>query len=1790
MNSEIRVVGLGQALLRKGLPALTGLVVVVAMGIAADYAIGPVQAGTLDAGTSPPASVQASVVSAAADGADASRPAGLPNSATDASAAQAIGPDPGKGFVRLPGHVLDVLAKASLDDTAITSKQSPLTLTLVLKRDDQRGFDRYLSDVYDTQSKRFRHFLTQQQITKQFGPSAQSYTQVLAYVRTKGFQVVQGSKNHLTITVRGSRAAVERAFSTGIADFNLIDTSFYANRNDPSVPDSIANHLQSVIGLSNLAQPKPVIQKALKTLKECSLNTKLTTNLQLACAITYGMDLAIYDLVCILVNLEVGVVFPAVNGAVGVVATTFGSLPVGGGQSWSLCNFQLPYQSVTSLDSGLNGDQESHRQRDVHLQSSAQSSQSTTTPTSGAGQKIGLVEFDSFNINDISDLLAYLNLPASLISNLSEVKVNGGTAIGSAEDEVLLDVGITLTSASKATTTVYEAPFTGAGSFQSIFNRMIDDGMTVISNSWAYCEDQTTLADVQSIDSILQNAAASGISVFSGAGDGGNTCLDGSPGVIAVPADSPHVTAVGGTTATPGAGFYGSETWWNGVADVPATGQGGFGVSKFFARPSYQAGFTSSTQRSIPDVVAAADPAVNGVPICQADNGGCPNGLSYGGTSAATPYWAAIMAGFNSAGGGTLGLMNPIFYHLASAASFGGFHTATSMGSDFAHVGLGSPVGSALFGALAGATVGAVDAARSGMGVVPVTVAADGTSTAYFIVQLRDANSASVPGKVVSLSASNGSHVVISSATATTSAATGIATFTVTDLVPEQVTFTATDITDGVQIAQTDTVTFAVPTAASGGITASPSTVPADGTSAATLIVTLKDSLGRATPGKTVTVSDAGAHAVITGPTPGVTDANGQIQFSATDDTDETVTFSAVDVTDNNLAIPGSGTVTYSGSTSTACGVGTVPVAGTGYTVTPYITGVPAAANLYYGGANIGCPGADNPAFTSAGEVLTADFLNGNIYQSGLSGGAVSTSNVLSTLSPAIGGLVYGKDGSAYATVGNEGAEIIQVDPTTGAQLRVVASSLTCPAGLSVDPLSGDLFFDDDCTGGGTDNASIFRVIDPADTDTSKPTSVVVYATLPATPNGGMAFAPNGTLYAVSGYYVVADAPVEEISGTNATTVTVTTVTGITSDFGVALGAANADDSAQSLIVTSSAGVMSEVPIASPSTATVLISANAPNPGVTGPDGCMYAAGHETIYKITSSTGSCSFTPTSSAPSISLSPATVSPKPAQGGSETFTATLKNVTTLSGVSVYFQITGANAQFKLGTTDANGSAAISYTAIEAGVDTVVATATASSTALTSNATQVTWTAGQHVTSVSLNISPQGGTVNTSVTVKASVTDVSASPAVSLAGQSVTFTLDGSSCTATTNSAGIATCTLTPTAVGSTTLTVSYAGSSSFTAAKESVGFLVSASPTPAPTVSISVSPATIVAGASATLTWSSTNATSCTASGSWSGSEATSGTQSVTPAVNGSYSYTLTCTGAGGTTAATAVLSATLVAVTVTAKSGGGALNWYVLLALGFLVMLRLGTAVAGSGVLRTTGGARRTRGKASSLVGVAIVVVVALSCVAARSARADQSSTGQPNATSDPYYVGIRVGSMPLRQDSTKIDQGLTSLGFPDVTATSDIAGAAGTVFLGYAFTPHAALELGYTFRDSTTAHLSGTISSSSKLTPLVQDTTELTRGYGNIVSLSYSGRFEVLPRFSIEPRLGGFFWATKDVAISLDDRIDHTHEGGGVTAGLTAGYRVWRGLELGVSVDHFRGFPNNIATLYAGTLVWRFGP
>src|SRR5439155_1738487 len=93
-----------------------------------------------------------------------------------------------------------------------SAADAPMTIALVLKRSNQAGFEHYFYDVYDPHSSNFHHFLNPTEISDRFGPSPDSYDAVLQYLQRNGLEVIQGSANRLTITVRGTRSQVNHAF------------------------------------------------------------------------------------------------------------------------------------------------------------------------------------------------------------------------------------------------------------------------------------------------------------------------------------------------------------------------------------------------------------------------------------------------------------------------------------------------------------------------------------------------------------------------------------------------------------------------------------------------------------------------------------------------------------------------------------------------------------------------------------------------------------------------------------------------------------------------------------------------------------------------------------------------------------------------------------------------------------------------------------------------------------------------------------------------------------------------------------------------------------------------------------------------------------------------------------------------------------------------------------------------------------------------------------------------------------------------------------------------------------------------------------------------------------------------------------------------------------------------------------------------------------------------------------------------------------------------------------------
>lgn len=1304
--------------------------------------------------------------------------------------------------VRLPGHT-----RAGLPAKAARSPAAPMALTFVLRHDDETGFERYLHDVGDPHSPDYRRYLTAAEQAERFGPSQETVDALARWLASNHFAEIDRGANRLTLTAGASRADVERALGIRVDDYAGDGRTFFANDRDPALPAELAAHVHSIAGLSDRARPSPLSASAPPPeYFQCPAGTDP------AYCDLYGPLCAVYA-----GARATGEFLQDLEGT-------------GKGVRDYVKSYNAYNKNVQDYyEKCLNNAFEAPRGSIVA------GGPAPWNQVDGSGQTIGLVEFDNFQTSDIAAFLQLIGAPASQIANLSVVNIGAGASFGGAESEVVLDIDVAMSLAPAAAVVVYGAAFGGAGSFQTVFNRMIGDGVDVISNSWAYCENQTTPADVEGIEAILQSAAVAGISVFSGSGDTGSTCLDGAANTIAVPADAPHATAVGGTSLVAGAGgVRQGETWWDGSNATPRTGQGGFGTSRFFARPAYQDGLNAASMRSIPDVAIVADPAT-GFIICQADAGGCPTGLMYGGTSMAAPVWASFAALLNQAAGVNLGFANERFYPLASTPAF---HDAASIGSDFAHVGLGSPDLGTLNLALRGASAGAVSAEHSDIlatapPIAPFTenygVPADGTSPGVVVVTLRDADGNTIGGKAVKLSANAGNHAAITPASGV-SRSDGVVVFKVTDLAVEELTFTATDTTDGVMLVSQPKLPFIGATATTGGIVAAPTTQEADGTSFSTITVTLQDGLGRPAEGKRVRLAQSGS-SLIFGDNPGTTDASGHAVFEVTDAIGEPVSYTAFDVTDGDLPVPGFAVVTW--QNGIGCGTTLPPVAAPGYALSLYASGFPTQNGVTFGGITIaGCVGVSGLAFDASGNLFVSDYVTGDVYKVPPGGAIVDDANRITptSLGISLGALTFAGDHNLYgvrlATTGDftTGA-VLKINTVTGAATSV-SSNLVCPFNMASDPLSGDLFVTDGCTGSGSDNASIWRI---GNLGGSPSTSI--YASSSGAPNGGLSFAPDGTLYVVHSYLPNVGR-VDIVSGTSHGPPTVTP-TDIESTFTVTALDTAPGGGAHALVVGASrtggypqsvaAYDMTRSPPAF--SGAVLEGTGAGASRVIGPDGCFYLNAGVGVYRLSNADGSCpNAAQLAPDPSLLLLPSDNTTLGTQGSPMHFGVFFPGLDVPVGTPATIVVQGANSLQTVVFMGFGTSAPFTYTGRNIGFDSVVAYAEIDGETVVSNRVPVQWVGGAHTTLLTLNGSPTSGNSGASALVTATLLDLSVEPPLKLSNQTVTFSIGGASCEAMTDANGVVSCSVALGVPAIMTLTASFAGASALLPATDTLAFHV------------------------------------------------------------------------------------------------------------------------------------------------------------------------------------------------------------------------------------------------------------------------------------------------------------------------------------------------------------------------------
>ena len=516
---------------------------------------------------------------------------------------------PVAGRVQLPSTIAKYTSNSKM--VAQTAANQPLSLAIGLNLRNQASLTSYLKQISTPQSPLYHHYLNAATFAALYAPLPSDEAVITTYLRSQGFTITATYPNHLLVDARGTIGQAENAFQVQINNYQgQSGQYFFANATAPSLPEAVAPFVSSVVGLDSLVQYHRVPHtnsKAHPALAKSNASPNAITCPQPGAA----------------------------------------TIPT----SYTPSQIATAYDFNKLYDSGSLGE----------------------------GQTVGLLELDGYSSNDIA---LYASCFGGKNTQIQTIPIDGyNGAAGANAAEVELDMEMVLGLAPRlASLRVYEASISSLSAYNDAWARIVNDGTPVVSTSWVFCEQGAGVAnEIQQENIFFQAAAAQGQTILAASGDLGATgCYDPQTGsntapAVDDPASQPYVTGVGGTTLSINAdNTYQSEQVWNdrSIQD----GASGGGVSKVWAMPSWQqapgvANAYSTGDREVPDVSMNADPQTGYDVYCSV--GGCGGGgwRILGGTSAAAPVWAAMVALANEtalkANGYNLGFLNPSLYAIA---------------------------------------------------------------------------------------------------------------------------------------------------------------------------------------------------------------------------------------------------------------------------------------------------------------------------------------------------------------------------------------------------------------------------------------------------------------------------------------------------------------------------------------------------------------------------------------------------------------------------------------------------------------------------------------------------------------------------------------------------------------------------------------------------------------------------------------------------------------------------------------------------------------------------------------------------------------------------------------------------------------------------------------------------------------------------------------------------------------------------------------------------------------------
>lgn len=362
------------------------------------------------------------------------------------------------------------------------------------------------------------------------------------------------------------------------------------------------------------------------------------------------------------------------------------------------------------------------------------------TTLTGTGQNIGLLEFESFYPADISNYETAIGMSATSRPQLITVTVDSAATPNSEEDAGIecsgdIEMCVSMAPGLNAIYVFEDGLDVTNPHFDDILESMLTyTNVLQFSCSWGGSTAQDTNSET-----LWKQMITQGQSFFDASGDAGAFV-----GAVQFPSDSPSIMQVGGTTMTDGTSSpypWESEIVWAwdsgpNVSASKAVSSAG-GISTYYKIPYWQTNINMTTNlgstvwRNFPDVSANADNV-----YLYIEDGTITGG--YGGTSFASPLWAALTALMNqqaaACGEAPVGFLNPALYALAMTTNYSScFHDITSGNNTWKSsktkfyaepgfdlcCGLGTPTGTNLINALAPPVLAVATNVQSNLAVFP---------------------------------------------------------------------------------------------------------------------------------------------------------------------------------------------------------------------------------------------------------------------------------------------------------------------------------------------------------------------------------------------------------------------------------------------------------------------------------------------------------------------------------------------------------------------------------------------------------------------------------------------------------------------------------------------------------------------------------------------------------------------------------------------------------------------------------------------------------------------------------------------------------------------------------------------------------------------------------------------------------------------------------------------------------------------------------------------------------------